>query len=141
MLSKGKLDPCAEGNALENACDLMKFNRKNRGLQLINYIIIAIVIIVGDVLKWFPQIAALFPDAFTYNIVNLILDIVGVIAFFVMLGIPGLISVLKLVDSLIIFVLAAYIPELAPLAFWIEIIPAYSISLIAYYIYKAIMPK
>jgi len=140
MVLKGakSLDPCAIGNSLENVCDLMKNNTKNKGLMMVNWIIIAIAIIVGDIIKWFPQIMALFPDEFTYNIVNLALDVVGVIAFFVLLGIPGLISILKLVDSLIIFVLAAYVPELLPFAFWIEVVPAYTISLIAYYIWKAL---
>jgi hypothetical protein len=139
MLKGAKsLDPCATGNALENVCDLMKNNAKNKGLMMVNWLIIAIAIIIGDILKWFPQIMVLFPDEFTYNIVNLALDVVGVVAFFILLGLPGLISMLKLVDSLIIFVLGAYVPELLPFAFWIEVIPAYSISLIAYYIWKSL---
>ena len=140
MVLKGvkSLDPCAIGNSLENVCDLMKNNSKNKGLMMINWIIIAIAIIIGDILKWFPQIMVLFPDEFTYNVVNLALDVVGIVAFFILLGIPGLISMLKLVDSFIIFVLAAYIPELLPFAFWIEVIPAYTISLIAYYIWKSL---
>jgi hypothetical protein len=139
MIEKKHFDPCAEGNVLEGVCDLMKNNEKNRGLQLINWIIIGIVIVVGDVLKWFPAIAALFPDPFTYDVTNFVVDLICVIAFFIMLGLPGIISVLKLVDSLIIFVLGYYIPSLYGFVFWIEVIPWFSISLIVYYLYKALI--
>jgi hypothetical protein len=139
MLKGKSFDPCAEGNVLENACDLMKNNGKSKGLQLVNWIIIAVIIVLGDVLKWFPQIMALFPDEFTYDVVNLVLDLFGVVALFIMLGLPGLISLLKLVDSVIIFWLGSIMPELLPLAFWVEIIPAFSISLIVYYLYKSLV--
>jgi hypothetical protein len=130
------MDPCSEGNALENFCDLAKFDHKNPGMRFVGWTLVAIGIVVGDILVWFPQVMLLFPDEFTYLIANLVVDILFIIVFVVRLGLPGLITLLKLIDTLIIFVLSIYVPGWLIAAFIFEVIPWFMISVLAYYVFK-----
>ncbi len=128
-------NPCAKGGSLENVCELAKFN-DNKQQSIINWIVVGIIIVVGDVLKLFPQIIALFPTMLAYNIFNLIADMISVGAFWIIFGPVGLLSALKLFDSLVIFLLASIFPSLLIVAFWVEVFPTFTITVILYYLLK-----
>ncbi len=140
MFNRKTFDPCARGNALEKWCNTMKYNKENPGVAMLRWVILAIIIVVGDVLKWFPAIVALFPDVYTYDITNLVVDLLFIVLTINFTGLPGFISILKLADSLIYFVLMAYFPWLGIYAFWIEVIPWFSIAVVVYFIYETLVP-
>lgn len=142
MVLSPNIDPCQFGGALEQVCDRNKFNSESSGLRLAHWILIGAIIIVCDVLKWFPQVAALFSDPYIYAIANLLVDLASIILYFVILGFPGLIvSLLKLFDSMVFFLLGGIFPILIPIAFWVEVFPWFMFAVGAYFVYKAFILK
>ena len=142
MVISPKVDPCQFGGSLEQVCDRAKFNNESSGLRLSNWVLYATVVIFGDMLKWFPQIPALFPNQFAYNVANFIVDSIGIGIAFVILGFPGLlVSLLKLFDSFVIFLLGSLFPVLLPIAWWMDVIPWFLFALCTYFIYKGFILK
>lgn len=130
-------DPlCGEDGIAKDYCGTMKNNSKSKGIMISNWVFLCIGIIVMDILKWFPQVQDLFPSALSYNIANGIVDGLFCIGAVILLGLPGLLSLLKMFDTIVIFWLGAYVPALIPVAFWIEIFPALAISVVIYYMVK-----
>lgn len=136
-------DPlCGEDGIAKDYCGTMKNNSKSKGMAILNWIILAFGIILVDVLfAWVPQFHDLFPDDFSFYVAMGIVNLIFVGASIIMLGLPGLLSLLKLFDVIAIFWLAPYIPGILAVGFWIELFPAVSISILLYYIITPLCNK
>ena len=131
-------DPCREGGFGENVCDMLKFKNIPRGLRILYFILIGAGIIAGDALVFIPQIPILigFP---LYYWINLFVDVGILIIFAHILGVPTAVALPKLFDSLFVFALAPMFPALAPVAYFMELIPWFTFALCTYLIYKALV--
>jgi hypothetical protein len=135
-------DPICGINApLEDYCGIAKTNKDSKGMASLNWILVAITILINDVLLLIPAIQALFPSAISYFIANLAFNVAGVIIFFFVFGIYSGISLVKLIDSLIIFVIAVYYPPAFPIAYWIELFPAFFVTMLVYYLVEGLHAK
>jgi len=141
MVINPKIDPCQVGGFLDQICDRNKFNKESGTLRMLHWVVIGNILIFGDVLKWFPQVKALF-DPTVYAWINLLVDGVAIAIYFVILGFPGLLVALpKLVDTSVYFIFGAIFPILNPIAYWVEMIPWFMLGVGAYFLYKGFILK
>ena len=98
---------------------------------IVAWVLFAIAV-VGDCFTWFPGYRALFGSDLAYYTTTMVFDGASILFVFLAFGKRGLLTSIKLVDSIIFFTM----PGALSVAFWIDIIPAFSMTGFLYFLWS-----